>query len=103
MSEDDLQHKVDALEDELAKLRDEMASQFAARAQDAKEPDTQSDEDAPTSAGRIEREINATLSAGKRALSGLDEMAVRHPVGSLAVAFTAGIVIARIFAGGRRR
>ena len=103
MSEDDLQHKVDALEDELAKLRDEMAGLLAAGVGNAKGHATQSDEDAPTSAGRIEREINATLNAGKRALSGLDEMAVRHPVGSLAVAFTAGIVIARIFAGGRRR
>jgi ElaB/YqjD/DUF883 family membrane-anchored ribosome-binding protein len=102
MSEEHAQDKIAALEEELAKLRNEIAGLVEARARESHKPEAENAESG-SAAGKFERELGAAVKAGKRALHELDASATRYPVGSVVVAFTVGLVLARLFGGGRNK
>jgi hypothetical protein len=50
----------------------------------------------------VERDVETAVRVGKRALHELNEAARRHPTGSLAAAFVAGLVLSRLLGLGHR-
>ena len=105
MTEDRLHHKVEALERELAKLRGELGGLVTAAKGAGQEsgapPQDNGDAAQEGAAGRFEHEIELAVEVGKRALHKLDEVAERRPVGSAVVAFSLGLIVARILGLGR--
>jgi len=103
MPEDTLDSKVEALERELSRLRDELASVAQHTRDSAPEAEDAVREADNDTRPHIEREVQAAVEAGKRALHKLDEMAEKRPTGSLIVAFIVGLIVARFLGLGRSR
>ena len=100
---DDLNRKVEALQDQLSKLHGEMSKLVEMVADTVGSPEARIDEAAKAARSRLESEVERAVDAGKKALDEVEAVAHRHPVGSLAVAFTVGLLLSRLLGGNQGR
>jgi len=132
VTDEQLHRKVEGLEEELSALRGELGKLVEAALQGARDaqaetgytvgdvpPGGEADVGDADAAGastaspggesraqavhdEVERDVETAVRVGKRALQELNEAARRHPTGSLAAAFVAGLVLSRLLGLGHR-
>ena len=98
-----LHRKVEALQEQLAKLHGDMSRLVETVAQTAGTTEARIDEAAKAARSKLESEVEKATDAGKKALHEMDEVARRHPVATLALAFSVGMLISRLLDSPQKR
>ena len=100
---DDLNRKVEALQEQLSKMHGDMAKLVEMVADTVGSPEARLDEAAQAARSKLESEVARAVDAGKKALHEVEETAHRHPVGSLAIAFVVGMVLSRVLGANHKQ